>query len=210
MKKLLFAVSALAALSLLAPSTGFASDHVYPNQVGLYEFSDGTGATGTMDVNVLEVVYLVLTKPEKDGVPIEHINAFELTLNFNPVGNLFKMSEVYPPGVIVDVGDSSHIGDGYLTYIVGMADSKPVTDESVSLLEITFMHTAPGRIEVSLDHTPKPGIDGHMAYQSVSGDLRIMYTAAGPENVDGPVYVFDGAAVATEDASFGSVKALYR
>ncbi|MCK9995157.1 MAG: hypothetical protein KAH56_02625 [Candidatus Krumholzibacteria bacterium] len=207
MKKLLFAVSALAALSLLAPSTGFASDHVYPNQVGMYEFSDGTGATGTFDVNSIVTVFLVLTKPEKDGVPYETINAFELTLNFNPAGNMFKLGEVYP-GTNVDVGDSANIGLGYLTYIVGLAESHPVTDESFTLLEFSFMHTAPGIIEVSLAPTPKPGIDGEMAYQSVSGDLRIMYSAAGPDG--GPVYIFDGAAVAVENESFGSVKSLYR
>jgi len=208
MKKLLFAVSALAALSLLAPSTGFAQ-HVYPNQVGLYEFSDGTGATGTFDVGSPVTIFLVLTKPEVDGLPVTQINAFEATLNFNPAGNMFKLAEVFP-GNNVNVGDNSDIGQGFLEYIVGFAASHPVTDESITLVTFTFMHTAPGPIEVILTPTSKPAFPDQMVYQnaSVAGDLRQMFTAAGPDG--GPVYVFDGSAVAVENESFGSVKALYR
>jgi hypothetical protein len=210
MKKLLFVVSALAALSLLAPSTGFAqSPHVYPNQVGLYAFSDGTGATGTDIIGAAVLVYLVLTKPEADGVTVTNINAFECTLNFNPAGNLFKLAEVFP-GNNVNVGDNSDISQGFLEYIVGFATEHPVTDESITLVTFTFMHTAGGVIEVSLSPTSKPGVPGEMIYQNaaVPGDLRIMHTAAGPDG--GPVYIFDGSAVATENESFGSVKALYR
>jgi len=41
MKKLLFVASALAALSLLTPSSGFAQ-HVYGNQIGVYFDMDAT------------------------------------------------------------------------------------------------------------------------------------------------------------------------
>ena len=206
MKKLLFVVSALAALSLLAPSTGFAQ-HVHPSQLGIYEFSDGTGTTGTFDVGTPVTVFLVLTKPEKDGVPIATVNAFECTLNFNPAGNMFKLAEVFP-GDNINVGDNSDIAQGFLEYIVGFATDHPVTDQSITLVTFTFMHTAPGLIEISLSPTSKPSVPGVMAFQSIPGDLRTMYTAAGPDG--GPVYAFDGSAVATEIESFGSVKALYR
>ena len=206
MKKLLFVVSALAALSLLAPSTGFAQ-HVYSNQLGIYEFSDGTGVSDTDVVGSPVTVFLVLTKPEKDGVPIETINAFECTLNFNPAGNMFKLAEVFP-GDNINVGDNSDIAQGFLEYIVGFATSHPVTDESITLITFTFMHTAPGLIEISLSPTSKPSVPGEMAFQSIPGDLRVLYTAAGPEG--GPVYAFDGTVTAAENESFGSVKALYR
>ncbi len=206
MKKLLFVVSALAALSLLAPSTGFAQ-HVYPSQLGIYEFSDGTGATGTFDVGSPVTIFLVLTKPEKEGVPIATINAFECTLNFNPAGNMFKLAEVFP-GDNINVGDNSDIAQGFLEYIVGFATDHPVTDESITLITFTFMHTAPGLIEISLSPTSKPSIPGEMAYQSIPGDLRVMNTAAGL--LGGPVYAFDGSAVAIEIETFGSIKALYR
>lgn len=209
MKKLLFVVSALAALSLLAPSTGFAQ-HVHPNQVGLYEFSDGTGATGTDLISPDTVtIFLVLTKPEVDGLPVTQINAFECTLNFNPAGNLFKLAEVFP-GDNINVGDNSDIGQGFLEYIVGFGGPHPVTDESVTLVTFTFMHTSAGVIEVSLTPTSKPAFPDQMVYQnaSVPGDLRQMFTSAGPDG--GPVYIFDGVAVAIENESFGSVKSLYR
>ena len=46
-KKLIYAMSAIAAFSLLAPSAGFAQQGV-ANEVGLYMNPDGTGGSGTL------------------------------------------------------------------------------------------------------------------------------------------------------------------
>jgi len=208
MRKSLFAVSAIAALSLLLVPGSSIAEPTSPNEVGLYTTPDAYGETGTLLVGSPVNVYLVLTRPEKFGVPYATINAFECRLTFAPAGNLFKLGEVFPPQAI-NVGDNNNIGEGYLEYIVGLGADWPVINESVVLLTITFMHTAPGVIEVSLGPTSVPAIPGWMAYQSVPGDLRVMYSIAGAIH-EAPVFLFGGFAIAVETESFGSVKALYR
>ena len=210
MKRLLFAVTAIVAFSMLAPSAVIA-EPTHPNEVGLYfENEDGTGPTGAFGIGIPLNVYLVLTKPTDtmSGAPYPTINAFECRLDFNPIGNMFKLGEVYP-GNHVNVGDNANIGLGYLEYVVGFASDVPVTDESVVLLMIVFMHTAEGVIEVTLGPTEGgQSIPGEMAFQSVPGQLRVMYSMGGSH--DAPVFLFEGIAIAVEEESFGSVKALYR
>ena len=46
MRKLLFAVSAIAALSLLLVAGAGIAEPTHPNEVGLYMTNDGLGATG--------------------------------------------------------------------------------------------------------------------------------------------------------------------
>lgn len=211
MKKLLFAVSALAALSLLAPSTGFAQhESSSNNQVGLFANPDGTGATGTSDIAVAVPVYLVLINPTDElagEAPYGTINAFECMLNFTG-GSLFKLADTLPP-TAVNVGDNSDINQGFLEYIVGLGTSMDVVNGSATLISFQFMATTPSLTEISLTMTSAPSIPGVMAFQSVSGQLRQMYNATGTEgNVN---FTFNaGGVVATENESFGSVKALFR
>lgn len=208
MKKFLFTVSTIAALSLLLVPGSSIAEPTSPNEVGLYTTPDAFGETGTLIVGSPVNVYLVLSRPEKNGVPYDTINAFECLLTFNPIGNLFKLGDILPPWAI-NVGDNNNIANGYLEYIVGLGADWPVIDESVVLIEFLFMHTAPGVIEVSLGPTSAPSINGQMAYQSVNGDLRVMYSIAGAIH-EAPVFLFGGFAIAVETESFGSVKALYR
>ena len=211
MKKFLFAVTAIAALSLLLVPGSSIAEPTHPNEVGLYMTSDGLGETGTTVIGSPVTTYLVLTRPEKDGIPYATINFFECMLTFTPPGNLFRLWEVFPPQAI-NIGDNSDIGQGYLEYIVGLPADYPVTNESVVLIEIGFMHTAPGVIEVTLGPPTDGGwggaIPGQMAYSSVEDDYRVMYSMGGCHEC--PVFLFDGFAIPVEDESFGSVKALYR
>lgn len=212
MKKLLFAVSALAALSLLAPSTGFAQhESSANNQVGLFLNPDGTGGTGTAQIAVAVPVYLVLINPtdELNGeLPYANINAFECTLNFTG-GSLFKLADTLPP-TAVNVGDNSDINQGFLEYIVGLGTSADVVSGSVTMISFQFMATTPALTEISLSMTSAPSIPGVMAYQSVSGQLRRMYNAAGAEGAVNFTFNSDPGPVAIESESFGSVKALFR
>jgi hypothetical protein len=210
MKKFLVAVSAVAALSLLlAPGAGMA-EPTNPNEVGLYDSPDAwSGITGTDIVGTPVVVYVVLSMVEdtEAGTPYPTINAFELKLNFDPIGGLFKLGDAYPPQAI-NVGDNNNIGEGYLEYVVGLGEDCPVVDEQAVLIAITFMHTSSDEIAVSVGPTFAPGIEGQMAFQSVEGDLRIMNSMGGSH--EAPVFIFQGIAIAVENESFGSVKALFR
>ena len=212
MKNHLVPVLAVIFLAMSIPGIGLAQDPPTPNTLGLYEFSDGTGATGTADIGSPVTAYLVLKNPadvQNGDEPYPSINAFECQLNFNPPGSLFKLAEIIPcDGCCMNVGDSSDINQGFLEYIIGFNVDYFVTDESIVLIEFVFMHTAPGNIEVTLGPTSKPSIPGEMVFQSVAGEGRVMHPASGSHG--GPVYLFSDGPDPVVGATFGSVKVLYR
>jgi hypothetical protein len=209
MKKLIIAFSVLAALSHLAPIICFA-EPTHPNEIGLYMTPDGYGATGTYVVGSPVDVYLVLTRPyyvDNNGVPYTALNQFDCQLNFNPIGNLFKLYQVYPaPGL--NVGDVDNINLGYLEYIVGFSGDLPITSELVLLVTIRFLHTAQGVIEVTLGPVSFPMIPGEICFRQYPQEPEMMHPISG--SPDAPVFLFGGEAVPVETKSFGSVKALYR
>jgi hypothetical protein len=215
MKKLLFVAAAFVAFSMLA-STVVVAEPTHPNEVGLYMTPDGYGATGTSVIGVPVTVYLVLTKPtdlQNGGTPLNNIYGFECQLNFNPnpFGNLFKLLDNLP-SVSINVGDSSDINQGFLEYVVGIGTPLAVVDEAAVLITFTFMAVAPNPFVVTLG--PPGGyssIPGQMAFYTnsqYSDDAQVMYSVGGSH--ESPVFIFNGEAVAVEDKSFGSVKALYR
>lgn len=212
MKKLLFAVSALAALSLLAPSTGFAQhESSANNQLGLFLNSDGTGGTGTAEIGVPVSVYLVFINPtdvENAEEPYLTIGAFECMLNFTG-GTLFKLADTLPP-TSVNVGDNGDINQGYLEYIVGLGTPMSVVAGSATLISFQFMATSPALTEITLTMTTAPSIPGVMAFESVEGELRQMNNASGTEGGLNFTFNLDPGPIAIENQSFGTVKALFR
>jgi len=198
-------------LSLLIPGTGLAQFTHPPNTVGLFLFPDGSGAANSPDIGSPINVHLVLLKPtdEQNGdTPYTTITGFECMLNFNPIGNLYKLGEYFTNPNTEPVGDHQNIQLGYLEYIVGFFPGVPVTNESVVLIRITFLHITPGNIYVTLGPTFNPHIPGEMAFQSVEGDLRAMHPYIDP--IYNYTFLFGEPGLAVEDKSFGSVKALYR
>ena len=214
MKKSLFTMFAILVLSMLATTVVFA-EPTHPNEVGLYMTPDGYGATGTMETMVPVDVFLVLTKPadaENGYVPFSYVLGFELGLHFDPspIGDLFRLGEVFPPGSI-NVGDNSDINQGFLDYIVGVSTDYPliVTDESVVLMRFIFLKITDSQTAITLKPTIPASISGEMAFLGEEySQLRAMYSVGGSH--DAPVFIFNGEAVAVETESFGSVKALYR
>jgi hypothetical protein len=211
MKTLLIAACAISAIALFMSSNASA-EPTHPNEVGLYTTPDGYGATGTFNVGVPVDVYLVLTKPTDvlNGTgSYTGVIAFELRLNFNPADNLFKLADVLPPGSI-NIGDNSDIIQGYLEYIVGIDYTVPlpVIDEAAVLISFQFVSFTVSPIEVTLGPTSVPFYPGQMAFLGELDVVQVMHPVSG--SLDAPVFIFNGAAVAVENESFGSVKALYR
>jgi len=213
MKNLVIVLSAIAALSYLAPIIVFA-EPTHPNEVGLYTTPDGYGATGTYEVGVPVDVYLVLTKPTylDGGLPFDNVSAFDGQLNFNPIGGIFKLGEIFPDHDRAwNIGDADHIEQGYLEYIVVWPEDAPVINDCFVLISFSFMNTNAWPVEVTLSPCSLPTIDGQMCFLSWDfGDshLEIMHPVSGSN--EAPVFIFNGAAVPVETESFGSVKALYR
>ena len=196
--------------ALLFTGSVFA-EPTHPNEVGLYMTPDGYGATGTYEIGIPVDVHLVLTKPTntETGQPFDAINVFECQLNFSPVpeGTLFNLGEYYP-GSAFNVGDNWHIDEGYLEYIVGFGENIPVIDEAVVLVTITFFSTTASEIEVTLGPTSSSSIPGQMNFGLGVSTPHIMNPVSG--SPDAPVFLFHGEAIAVENETFGSVKALYR
>ena len=209
MKKMLFVVTALSLLNL----SSAISEPTHPNEVGLYTTRDGYGPTGTFEVGSPVEVYLVLTKPIDligGGLPHSTVSSFECRLNFNPSGGLFLLGEILSPNGI-NIGDNSHLGDGYLEYIFA-GDDMPVVDEAVVLIEFLFLYNNASPVEVTLGPSSASSIPGEMAFLSrdfyPDWNINVMHSVSGSH--EAPVFIFNGEAVAVENESFGAVKALYR
>lgn len=215
MKKLLFAVSALAALSLLAPSAGFAQTAY--NQLGIYTDQAGIpdSANTVATVNVPFNAYLVLTNPWNHsfgpiGGEVEQaitaVDGFEVRLDFPESASWFMLSENFPANEI-------NVGQGN-DYVVGFATSVPVTDNAVVLVTWQFMVLAASEFNTYMNLTTFPSVAGTLAIVDADdtdqpSNLVSVYPST--NDFDTPVFSVNGtAAVATENESWGGVKALFK
>lgn len=187
----------------------------YDNQLGMYTTSDGLGATGTSVMNENVDVYLVLTKPvdvENGNVPFTQCLGFELTMTFSPAptGDLLVVETQLPP-FSLDIGPNKDITQGYLDFFVGISINAPlpVVNDAVMLVAFKFFNMSSQVTAVTLGPSYAPGVPGQMDFLGDDpGLLTVMYSKGGSH--DAPVFKFNGEAVAVENQSFGSVKALYR
>ena len=198
------------ALVFLALGAADPAQGQFPNEIGLYLSPDEAGATGTSIFLAPVDVYLVLSRPTdvaNGGAPYATVDAFECCLNFHGSEN-----DVYIMGIGlavpgVDIGPKN-ISQGTAQFIVGFGEPVEVVNRSVMLCRITFMKMSAAPTSVTLGPASPASIPGQMAFQSVGGQLRVMNSVGGSPTA--PVFIFNGEAVAVENASFGSVKALYR
>lgn len=207
MKKWLFT---LVVLWVTAPFVGIA-EPTHPNEIGLYTEPNGYGATGTTDIGIPVNVYLVLTRPEGDNVPLPGIRGFECQLNFNPFGGIFLLGHVLNGAGAINIGETTRLAsDGYLEYVVGFPDIVPTVDEACLLISFTFLNAVPDVINVTLGtiSSYSPSIPDQMAFVTPFQTLEVMYSMGG--SPDAPVFIFNGEAIPVEKGSYGSVKALYR
>ncbi|MFT5316411.1 MAG: hypothetical protein ACI9UK_002257 [Candidatus Krumholzibacteriia bacterium] len=213
MKKLFFAVFALAALSLLAPSTGFTQTAW--NQLGIYADPTGDPASANVSPTIGDQFtgYLVLTNPVNEffnggtgtAVPITAVDGFECNIAFPPSASFFTLSTVFAANAI-DVGVKPD-------FVVGFSESAPVTGNAVVLVTWTFLALAPGPHDFFLDITALPSIPGVMAVVDANdpenANLQPVYRSTNDANV--PVFSVTGDnAIANETQTFGGVKSLFR
>jgi hypothetical protein len=203
MKKLFFVMSALAALTLLAPSTGFAKAD---NQIGIY--SEAAAGDGTQNFvvtpNVPFFAFLVLTQPvDNGGTPVTQVEAFECKVTFSNGGSIFKLAETLPPQAI-NVGDSSNPALG-LDYAVGLGVPTNVVGGAVTLVQFQFLALVGTQIDVFVELSTT----GNMYYQEAAGKTLVDYYSSSGD-VALPVASFNGIVTATDEETWGGVKALYR
>lgn len=203
-------------LALAAPAT--LAEPTHPNEIGLYTTQDGYGDTGTYVTDEPVTLYLVLTEPAQtpNYHGFTHYFGFELRMDFDPVpSGALILLETNLPGNYIDIGNKD-FDAGWLEFVCGIdyLDPVPVVDEAVTVAELVFMNTGAVPIRVYLGPTHDvQSIEDEMAFlggfePGPDYQLLPMYSVSG--SPDYPVFIFNGEAVATEDALFGSVKALYR
>ncbi|MCP4290807.1 MAG: hypothetical protein GY780_03110 [bacterium] len=205
MKKLLFAVSALAALALLAPSTGFAQGAY--NQLGFYTDGDmsGTSVSGVAPYGQVSC-FLVISNPWNTDTDqsIDSIGGFEysitlddglLILSTDFVGDALDIDSSNTND-IVGIGNPYPVGAGGYIHIATKVVMYQVTDGEPKFIKLgpAVPATNPGYMVI---------LDGNG-----SGDEINMHPSSG--DWDDPVFGFNGTVVANEETSFGNLKALYR
>ena len=213
MKKLFFAVFALAALSLLAPSTGFAQTAW--NQIGIYTDQTGTpeSANAVAELGVEFFAYLVLTNPVNesfgagnDGTePVTAVDGFECKITLPASSSFFQLGVAYPAQA-VNIGNEPN-------YYVGFATSVAVTGTSVVLATFRYLILAPGVFDVFLSGPDIPSLGEGMAFvdgnDGETFNLQAVFPSTSTTAV--PVFSINGTnAIATEAQTFGGVKSLFR
>ncbi len=195
-------------LATLVATSAFAVIDPDPDMVGIY-------FDVTADVHQLMtgpsipfMAYFIATNP----TPAE-INAYEFGFsNVVPAGMegmLFMLSSSMANGVVsgVDVGTHDPLGGDY---IVGLASALPATEATV-LHSWQYMLLAEIPVEMYLFQSSKPSIDGvYPVLQDANGSIlyQVGQSTGGP---DTPVAVVNTETpIAVDNASFGSVKSLFR
>ncbi len=212
MKRLLYVTATLAAFSLLMPQVGLAQ--TFYSQLGIYSDQVGTpeAANFVATPNTPFNAYLVLTNPINEAYdggtgttrPITLVDAFECKIIMPETAGFVKLSETYPEQAINLATPPD--------YVVGYAASVPVVGNAVVLCTWQFMVTSGDQADIFLGLVRFPSIPGEMAIvdaEDPQDNLCKVYVST--NNFAVPVFSINGtAAVATVDASWGDVKALFR
>lgn len=203
MKKLLIAVLALAALSLLAPSSGFAQDD-FVNRMGIYVVDNGIYVPTTDVAAPYTTVsaYLVLVNPEQDGTPIEGVGGFECTVSGEGTYIVTAWNFSNPQALNVATAPS---------FSVGFGSPSAVTDGFCELIQMDVLYSTLDGSPVYLFLNPfePASIEGYMAIiNSGSEDLVAISPSSG--DFAEAVFAINGEVVATEDSTLDMIKTMYR
>lgn len=200
MKKLLFAVSALAALSLLAPSTGLAQA---TNHMSLFADEAGTLNSATMTAFTTIDLYLVIMNPYNVDLeqPIGFLGGVEFAIPAPT--NALILSFAWP----VDVTD---VGTG-TSHIVGFGQPLQVFDGMATVCTIQVLYNSPTSDPGYLTLAPaEPASNpGFMAVLDNADEGNIISVLPPWDNFDYNVFAINDE-VATEPATMDGIKALYR
>jgi hypothetical protein len=204
MKKLLFAVTALAALSLLAPSTGFAQGAY--NQLGVYtdEHMADTTYPATPYENVS--VYVVLSMPYDHGHEADISAIGGVEFRFVVDGGNMDLATAWANPQVTDVGNSAN------GHAAGFGNPSVVVDGHVLICTKSVLVTnVTGTYLYLTPIADGASIEGAMAFLNsdfLADPLTAMYPSSGA--TEEPVFGFNTGVTATDDASMDQIKAMYR
>jgi hypothetical protein len=219
MKKLLLVTCALAAVSLLAPSTGVAQTAEGPdgwyNHIGIYTTEDANPDNvvydGAPGANI--TAYVVISNPRnynlgEPGSGVEQdisvVGGFEFKLIIP--ANVFLLAAVLPP-----------MTTNFSTLPNVLAGTNlPVTNGRATCMTLTLGEFAgtPSPIYLSPHDAAGggvPSVPGSMAITDYNDDFRLVGAYPSSGSYERPVFgLWTDPIVPTEDASWGELKSLYR
>jgi hypothetical protein len=195
-------LAAILALAVMA-ANAFAVLDSDPDQIGFYFDPGANTVNRETPVDDTFWVYLILTNPTEPTLT-DYKMAYQLEYPEGMEDQIFRISLHHPPGGIVVGPDELGVlsGDGWVAF----NPSLPTTPATILQTWTCFVI---GQIPVEwyIQPTTLRG-DGQPVYYS-AGDPVPMYPVSG--SFGDPVARANGeAVVATEMATFGLVKALYR
>lgn len=208
MKKLLFAVCALAAISMLAPSAGFAQ---WENRIGIYSAADANAATTHAYIESPALftptnIYWVISNPMMNGTPVTQFDGYELTASWSPSAPT-HLGDVFPSSAL-DVDGASW------GYAVGFATPLTVTNGQTLLCTTSVMLLSAGTLQAFLHPATVPSLADVMAITVPDGMGGATLVACSPSSGDfddaDADFALGAQTVGVEYETFGAVKSLFR
>ena len=195
-------------LASLVATSAFAVIDPDPDSMGVYFDNTGENNCFTATPNVPFFAYLILANPTAP-----EIYAYELGMDVmvpaGMEGMVFRLASNIADGAVsgVDVGENGALGGDY---IVGLAAPLPATDALV-LHSWQYMLLSVFPVEIYIGASSAPSIDGPWpVVQNAQGSI-LYQTALSTGGPDFPVATVNtDCVVGVEEASFGSVKSLFR
>jgi len=204
MKKLVV----LLLVSLMATSAFAVIDPDY-DMMGIYFDLNADNNCLTQGPSIPFMVYVVLTNTTAPG-----INAYELGLDVVvPVGfegMIFRLASTIANGVVagVDVGTSGALGGDFIVGLNGTLPGAP----AIVLHSFQYMLLAPMAVEFYIGASSAPSIPGdYPVVQNADGSIlmQVGQSTGGPDIPVATINIVE-CVVGVEEASFGSVKSLFR
>jgi hypothetical protein len=190
-------------ISLMATSA-FAVVDEDPDMLGVYFDASADQNALNIGINIPFFAYVMITNPSEANVwGLEF--GYDVVVPAGFEGLIFRLANNLPAGS-VDLGNSTSLFSG--DYVAGLASplpGQPVT----TFVTWQFMILTPMTVELFLGPSQVESIsDGLPAYE-YGGQIKSLGLSTGGPGV--PVAVVNGTGpVANEEASFGSVKSLFR
>jgi hypothetical protein len=198
-------------LASLVATSAFAVIDPDPDMIGIYfDTNADNNCLPAQPASVPFNAYLVLTNTTAPAINAYELG-YDLTVPAGMEGMLFRLSSVIAAGAVsgVNVGNETNILSGDL--IVGLAASLP-GNPAVVLHSWQYMLLAAMPVEFVIHQSSAPSIPGvYPVVQNAIGSIlmQVGQSTGGP---DFPVATVNTAecVVGVEEASFGSVKSLFR
>ncbi|MEN8006714.1 MAG: hypothetical protein ABFS42_06830 [Candidatus Krumholzibacteriota bacterium] len=195
-------------VSLMA-SSAFAGLDPNNDMMGIYFSPSGENYCLMAPINTPFDLYLILANPTSPS-----INAYELGLDVEvPAGMegmVFRLASNIADNVVsgVDVGTNGPLGGDF---IVGLASPLPA-QEALILHSWQYMLLGTFRMDMFIGASSQPSIPGDLpVVQNAEGSILMQVHVTPSWDGNGSAAIINQCPPsAVEDASFGSVKSLYR